>query len=67
MAERNPDCKLGKEVSPKYCRGVCSRCGWDPEVEAARNAEIEANGLTKGPDGIRRLIIRKGVETDGNT
>lgn len=65
MAERNPDCLLGKEKNVERCK-KCGSCGWNRKVEKARNAEIAANGLTEGPDGIRRLIIRKGVESDGS-
>lgn len=43
---------------------ACSICGWNPEVDQARRQLIETNGLTQGEDGLRRLIIQKGVETD---
>lgn len=67
MAELNDRCLLGKDGTSHHCQGVCGGCGWNPKVAKARNAEIAANGLTMGPDGVRRLIIRKGgFHHDGN-
>ena len=63
MAGKNTDCLLGKAGTSHHCKGACGTCGWNPEVEKARNAQIAANGLTTGPDGVRRLIIRKGGTT----
>lgn len=54
-------------IDPKYCKNICFDCGWNAEVLKERNAALEANGLTLCSDGLRRLIIRKGGETDGNT
>ena len=67
MNEMSNHCLLGKTGTSPHCRHACSSCGWSPEVEEARNAEIAANGLTTGPDGLRRLIIRKEVENNEGT
>jgi hypothetical protein len=64
MSELNDRCLLGEHVNSLRCKN-CGSCGWNPKAAAARNAEIAANGLTEGPDGVRRLIIRKGAETNG--
>lgn len=45
MAERNPDCLLGKEKNVDRCK-KCGNCGWNRKVAEQRNAEIAANGLT---------------------
>lgn len=64
MAVTTIHCLLPAEASRCTGRG-CDRCGWNPDVAKGRSAKIAANGMTTGPDGVRRLIIRKGVETDG--
>jgi hypothetical protein len=65
MAEKS-NCLLGREARCDSSR-TCYRCGWNPEVAEARNRMIKENGLTQGPDGVRRLIIRKGGTANGNT
>lgn len=45
--KKNPDCRFGvwpgDADNPKNCKaGECSRCGWNPEVDAKRKAEIRA-------------------------
>lgn len=70
MEDLAPNCLL-RQIGASRCEvrttETCPRCGWDTEVLKERNAEIEANGLTLCPDGLHRLIIRKGGKTDGNT
>ncbi len=66
MAEMNDRCLLGKEGTSNHCKGACGTCGWNPKVEKARSAQIEANGLTLCSDGLQRLIIRKGGADNGN-
>lgn len=61
MAEK----KCSLELRSANCNEKdCDTCGWNPDVAEARNAVIAANGLTKGPDGLRRLIIKKEGEID---
>lgn len=59
MAMTTDKCTLGKDCTSRFCKGACGSCGWNAKVTKARNAQIAANGLTEGPDGVRRLIIRK--------
>ena len=66
MAEMNDHCLLGKGGTSPHCRNHCGRCGWNPKIAEARSAQIAANGLTQGPDGLRRLVIRKEDDTYGN-
>lgn len=63
MSELNCSCLLGKDDTSTRCKYTCGTCGWNPEVVKARNAEIAANGLTMGPDGVCRFIIRKEAQT----
>lgn len=36
------DCYFNKMVDrTASCAGKCEKCGWNPEVEAARKAELE--------------------------
>ena len=58
-------CLLDEANRSAECKNRCARCGWNPDVVKARNAKIAANGLTKGPDGVSRLIIQKGGATNG--
>jgi hypothetical protein len=57
---------LGENANSDRCRN-CYRCGWNPKVVEARNRMIKENGLTQGPDGVSRLIIRRGGTANGNT
>lgn len=57
MSENANACTL--PYRSHHCREACRICGWNPEVVKERNAEIKAKGLTRGPDGLRRLVIKK--------
>lgn len=65
--KRNPECALDRLPGDKL-QGVivcteyeCARCGWNVNVERARKWYIQRFGLTKGKDGLSRLIIKKGA------
>ena len=60
----NDRCLLGKDRTSQHCRGACGTCGWNPDIAKARSEEIATNGLAVGPNGVRRLIVRK-EETNG--
>ena len=60
MADRE-NCLL-PGVANDCSKAACAICGWDKDVCQARNQEIETNGLTLCPDGLRRLVIRKEAE-----
>lgn len=67
MAQTTIHCLLPAESSRCTGKG-CNGCGWSPEVAKARDEVIAAGGMTQGPDGVRRLIVRKGAVTnDSNT
>lgn len=66
MAKSSTNCILGEAVNYN-CDHACGGCGWNAKVAESRIKEIEAGGLTMGPDGVQRLIVRKGEDTDGNT
>lgn len=35
----------------------CHNCGWNKDVADKRQAVIDADGLTKCKDGLRRLVL----------
>ena len=58
-----PVCTLGIRPGGPGTRcpdpAECATCGWHPDVIRQRTRAIVLNGLTVGPDGLARLIIRK--------
>ena len=67
MEEQNKRRLLGDDGRSPHCKGnTCDNCGWNSEIAEARNADLAANGLTMGPDGLRRLIIRREVKVYGD-
>lgn len=53
------DCLIKDCRADKNCSGhACKNCGWNPEVLARRNRQMEVSGLRKGSDGLFRLVIR---------
>lgn len=53
-----PGCTLGKMRASGCIGSTCDGCGWNQDEIAHRNKLLARNGLTEGPDGLRRLIIR---------
>ena len=62
MFER--DCQLirgGKDL--RACATFhCERCGWNPDVAAARLKYLRRYGLREGKDGLRYIPARPGKE-----
>lgn len=48
------ECRASNECS-EY---ACKTCGWNPEVAAQRNRQMQMTGLKLGRDGMRRLVLR---------
>lgn len=65
--KRNPDCTIDllpgdRRAGTILChKGECASCGWNASVDRARKWYIRRFGLTKGKNGISRLIIKKGA------
>ena len=47
------------------CKENCGCCGWNPNEVNRRKLLFYANGLTKCKDGLKRLIIKRGVTGNG--
>lgn len=59
------NCMIADARASKNCCGhACRNCGWNPEVAARRNRQLEIKGLQKGSDGMLRLVIRP-IKTGG--
>lgn len=56
--EAMPGCTLGTMRASGCVGHTCDGCGWDADEIARRNKLLARYGLTKGPDGLSRLIIR---------
>lgn len=53
------NCMIKGCRASKGCSGhACKSCGWNPEVAARRNRQLEIRGMQTGSDGLRRLVIR---------
>lgn len=58
MAERV--CIHNNAISCSHSR--CSiKCGWNPRGAKARQNSVRTKGLTMRVDGLKRLIVKKGV------
>ena len=53
--------ELSPEMWNSRCHeSECASCGWNHKVDLQRKREIKKHGLSKGEDGKRRLVVRKG-------
>ena len=53
------NCMIADARASKNCCGhACRNCGWNPEVAARRNRQLEISGLRMGSNGLYRLVIR---------
>ncbi len=48
-------------LTAKYrnCQNNCGHCGWNLKEAKRREKLIPSNKLTKGKDGLKRLIIKR--------
>lgn len=43
----------------RECKQQCGGCGWNIDEQKRRKALLAKKGMTKGKDGLRRLIIKR--------
>ncbi len=55
-----PGCLLGKRRETGCIGESCRRCGWNVAEHKRRVKTMRTEGLTEGPDGLKRLIVRRG-------
>lgn len=54
-------CLLGEEnrKEDRCSQSSCRTCGWNAQIDFDLRQYLRGHGLTKGRDGLKRLVRRK--------